>query len=76
MADETVNIEISFIPTNKCTYTAEVYLKIKQFDFKPLLIKVIGNGKEKDLGKTAIKGTSNKNTFKRLKSSKLVPLEK
>lgn len=61
---ETV-IEISFIPGRKMTYSAEVYFKIQQFDFEPIFMQVIGSGKEKEMTKT----------FKRLKSSKLVPLK-
>ena len=64
-ANETQNIEITFVPSEKKTYIAEAVLKIKQFDFEPIFIKLMGTGKDK-------KGLS---TTKRVKSSKLNPLK-
>ena len=58
--EETLVIEISFTPRAKATSLAEVVLSIKQFDFQPLPISVIGNGVVSQ---------------KRVKSSKLAPLK-
>lgn len=58
-------VEMSFIPNRKVTYLAEVYFKIQQFDFEPIYIQVMGSGKEREMTKT----------FKRLKSSRLVPIK-
>jgi hypothetical protein len=41
----TVDIEISYAPTTNFTVVAEVELKISQFDFEPLLIKIMGSGR-------------------------------
>jgi hypothetical protein len=36
---------MAFIPNKKNTYSAEVYFKMQQFDFEPILIQIIGSGK-------------------------------
>ena len=38
-------IEIAFIPNRKQTYSAEAYFRLQQFDFEPIFLKIIGNGK-------------------------------
>lgn len=58
---------MTFIPSEKKTFVAEVIFVINQFDFEPLRIKIFGTGidKKQGLGST-----------KRIKSSKLNPILK
>jgi len=62
---ETLTVEITFLPTSKHTYAAEVFLSVKQFDFQPIPISIVGSGVQK-LGLSV---------SKRVKSSKLAPLK-
>jgi hypothetical protein len=64
-ANETLTVEITFMPTSKCTSTAEVFLQIQQFDFQPIPIRIIGSGIQK----------VTLNQSKRIKSSRLAPLK-
>lgn len=63
-AQETLTIEITFLPSAKCTYKSEVSLAIQQFDFQPLPITIVGSGVQKVANSLS----------KRVKSSKLAPL--
>lgn len=53
------------MPASKSTSTAEVYLTVHQFDFQPLLIRIIGSGTQ----------SVARPLPKRVKSSKLAPLK-
>lgn len=64
-ANQVTNIEITFIPAEKKTYVAEAYLSIKQFDFQPIKIKIMGTGRSKEAAFST----------KRIKSSKLNPIK-
>jgi hypothetical protein len=50
-----IDIEIEFSPTAKITSVAEVLLKVAQFDFEPLPIRIVGNGRDKDKKKTTMR---------------------
>jgi hypothetical protein len=43
-----IEINITFSPTVKATATAEIQLKVAQFDFEPLSIRIVGTGKQPD----------------------------
>jgi hypothetical protein len=64
-AQETLTIEITFLPSAKCTYKSELTLAIQQFDFQPLPITIVGSGMQKVIANSL---------SKRVKSSKLAPL--
>ena len=74
-SQDTLNVEISFLPKTKKTFSAEVYLKIKQFDFEPIQIKIMGTGRDPNIQKT-LTGTNFGKGTKRIKSSRLVPIKK
>jgi hypothetical protein len=59
-----LTIEITFLPSAKCTYKSEVALTIHQFDFQPLPIMIVGSGVQKVANSVS----------KRVKSSRLAPL--
>jgi hypothetical protein len=44
----TVEIEVSYSPTTNTTVSVTAELKISQFDFEPLKIRIMGSGKIKD----------------------------
>ena len=64
-AQQTLTIEITFLPSAKITYTAQASLMIHQFDFQPLPISIVGTGIQKVVNSLS----------KRVKSSKLAPLK-
>jgi hypothetical protein len=50
-----IEVTITFSPTIKATAVAELQLKVAQFDFEPLNIRVVGTGKEADKKKSSIR---------------------
>ena len=46
---ERMDISVSYSPTQKVTDCAEVYLQINQYNFEPILINILGSGKQNDL---------------------------
>jgi hypothetical protein len=47
MKKGTTEVEIAFTPATKNTSTCEVELRVSQFDFEPLKIRIVGTGKTK-----------------------------
>ncbi len=63
-----VEIEVTFRPETKTTAFSEVILQISQFDFKPIITKIMGGAK----GMEPIRETISRRSYSR--GSKLDPL--